>query len=286
MSRGAFHLLIDGTPRPVRDLLSRACAGLGVVYQEVLVRSVDPRAAALPRGSMLFNPSGTDAAARVERQLFQPGVATFHADDLLGPYQAVLDPFGAFACCGLPVPPSVRVTRGDAAELEAIVAQLGGLPVVIKVSGGENGAGVVRADTQLALRSTVQALTLTGAVPLVQAYVPGATHWRLIVVGERVVSAYRNVPRDGDFRTGPSDDPADFGLSPSPHLVDIALRATTVMGEAFAGVDLLVRDDGQAFLLEANSPCWFPAAQVFDGTPDVAAAMVGWLAEKGRRLAG
>jgi hypothetical protein len=286
VSAGVFHLLVDGTPRPVRDLLARACEGLGVAYQEVLVRAVDPRAGPLPRGSMLFNPSGSADAARVECQLFAPGVATFHADDLLGPYQTVLDPFGAFACCGLPVPPSVRVVRAEPSELSAIVAQLGGLPVVIKVSGGENGAGVIRADTMLALRSTVQALTLRGGAPLLQAYVPNAVHWRLIVVGSQVVSAYRNVARVDDFRTGPSDDPADFGLVPPAPLVDVARRAAAVLGTEFAGVDLLVREDDTVFLLEANSPCWFPAAQEHEGTPDVAAAMVSWLTHKARRLTG
>lgn len=286
MTDGAFHLLIDGTPRPVRQLLAQACEGLGVAFREVHARSVDPGAGPLPRGSMLFNPSGSDDAGRVERQLFAPGVATFHADDLLGPHLTVLDPFAAMACCSLPVPPSVRWVRGERAELASVVDRLGGLPVVIKVNGGENGAGVIRAESFLALWSTVQALTMRGIAPLVQAYVPDAVHWRLIVVGPTVVSAYRNVARDDDFRTGPSTDPADFGLTPSAGLVDIALRATAVLGEEFAGVDLLVQPDGTAFLLEANSPCWFPAAQEHAGTPDVAAAMVSWLRAKARRLSG
>lgn len=285
MDAPVLHVLVDRTPPTLRQRLAEACAQVGVGYHEVHVRSVPAAAGPLPRGALLFNPSGSRAAERVERQLFQPGVATFHADDLLGPLQVVVDPLRAFVVCGLPVPPTVEAVRGDDEEVDGIVATLGPPPYVVKVPGGEDGAGVLRCDDERALRDLVRALVLAGGAPWVQAWVEGATHWRLIVVGDRVVSAYRNVRREGDFRTGPSPDPADFGLVPPPALVDVALRAAVVAGTRFAGVDLLVRDDTVA-LLEANSPCWFPAAEVHPGTPDVAVAMVTWLRDHARRLLG
>lgn len=281
---GVFHLVVDRTPPPVRKLLAAACAARGVPFQEVLATGLDPTSPPLQPGSMLFCPAGSVAAGLAERQLFQPGVATLHADELRGPFQGVVDPGPLFVRMGLPMPRAVRPNRSDREALARWVEHVGGFPVVLKVDGGEGGVGVMRFAELATLHPVVEALHARGLPLRLIAYVPDAMHWRLIVVGDRVVAAYRNPVREGDFRSAPSTDPADHGLVASDALQRIALGAAQVLAAELAGVDVLVHPSGRAYLLEANFPCYFPTAQELPGTPDVAGALVDWLVAKAARL--
>jgi glutathione synthase/RimK-type ligase-like ATP-grasp enzyme len=51
------------------------------------------------------------------------------------------------------------------------------------------------------------------------------------------------------------------------------VAAAHCVGTDFAGVDVLAHPSGRFYLLEANSPCYFPQAEAF-GRVDVARAMV------------
>ena len=169
-------------------------------------------------------------------------------------------------------------------RLRALVAYVGGLPVVLKAGGGEAGVGVLRADTWPALFSLVDYLHSEGVTPRLMAYVPAGVHWRLVVVGDAVVAAYPNPVSPDDFRSEPSGDPADYTAAPDPGWAALAVEATHALGVAFGGVDLLVHPSGRAYLLECNFPCYYPQAQMV-GDIDVAGPMVAWLMTKARRLA-
>jgi glutathione synthase/RimK-type ligase-like ATP-grasp enzyme len=117
------------------------------------------------------------------------------------------------------------------------------------------------------------------------AYVPDATHWRVIVVGDRVAGFYRNRTEEDDFRTYASDDPDDYRTPPSPEIMQTAIRAVQVQEVEFGGVDILEHPSGRHYLLEVNFPCYFAGAQL-DGGHDVAGAMVDWLLAKAARSAG
>jgi glutathione synthase/RimK-type ligase-like ATP-grasp enzyme len=125
-------------------------------------------------------------------------------------------------------------------------------------------------------------------VPLLSAYIPDATHHRVIVVGETAVAAYENPVREGDFRSVPSDDPHVYTAQVPPSLASVAVAATRAERLAFAGVDLLVHTSGRVYVLEVNYPCYFPQATL-GGDIDVAGPMLdhliaraGHLAERGR----
>jgi glutathione synthase/RimK-type ligase-like ATP-grasp enzyme len=107
-------------------------------------------------------------------------------------------------------------------------------------------------------------------------FIPDAMHWRLVVVGDRVVTAYKNPTRPNDFRSEPSDQRADYGLTPPPEMAALAVRATAVAGTYFAGVDVLEHPSGRLYVLEANFPCYFPQAESY-GAADVSGALVAFL---------
>lgn len=281
-----LHVVIDRTPPPVRKLLLAACEARGVAYQEVKAAAWDPSAPPLAPGDLLYAPAASVQASRVERQLFQPGVATLHADDAFGPYRIVLDQAGLFPRVGLPTPRAVDVRATDRDALDALAHDLGGFPVILKAGGGEGGVGVMRLNDLDTLQAVSQSLRAHGASLTMMTWIPDAMHWRLIVVGGRVVSAYLNPLGPDGVRSVPSDDPADYGLTPPDALAELAVEATRTNGTDMAGVDVLAHPSGRAYVLEANFPCYFPTAQTHEGTPDVAGAMVDFLLAKAARLSG
>ena len=267
---------VDDTAAPdSAAALGRACRARGIGFRHVFARALDPRAPPLPAGSLLYCVSTTAAAERAERQLWQPGVATFHRRPE-GPFVTGVDPLQHFARAGLSVPRAVPVHSNEPAHVAALVAFLGGLPVVVKTPGGEGGIGTLLADSLPALHALLDLLRAQGTTATLLAYVPDAMHLRVIVVGDRALTAYRNPLAENDFRSRPSGDASDYHLPVPPEVEALAVRATQVLGYAFAGVDVLLHGSGRIYLLEANFPCYFPQAERF-GRVDVAGAMVEFL---------
>jgi glutathione synthase/RimK-type ligase-like ATP-grasp enzyme len=231
--------------------------------------------ARVPPGDLLFCPAASAAAGSLERRLWQPGVVTFHTQPL-GPFAEIVDPLTLFSTLGLPVPRSERLPWVDAGQVAGALERLGGLPIVVKLGGAEGGAGVMRLDTFTSLLTVLEGFALRRESPLLQAHVADAEHWRLVVVGERVVASYRNPLREDGFRSQVSRDPADYAASPPPGAEALALAAARGIQVALAGVDVLVHPSGRLYLLEANFPCYYPLAQRVAGI-DVAGAMVDWL---------
>ncbi len=271
----------DRVPEITLHLLDRACAARAVEFVCVRPGDVDPtRLAPLDPGSLLYRPAVSAAAIRLEQSLFGPGVATFYAD-ADGPHFAPVASLPLFERAGLAVPRYVPCfgTRRDG--LRQAVEVLGGLPVVIKLAGGEGGVGVLRVDSWAALFSTVDYLLATQALPMLLAYVADAVPWRVVVVGERAVASYPLPLAADDFRsTGVLDAASVQAGAPEP-LESMAVAATRALRLECAGVDLLWHASGRVYLLEANFPCYFAPAQELGGI-DVAGKMIDHLAVKSK----
>ena len=270
-----FYCLDDGVPVETVEYLRAACADRGLPFEVLDPALVDGRRPPLEPGSILFSPATSWTAERVEQQLWQPGVRSFHRRPE-GPFVQTLNPLLAFARAGLPVPRFAWITSGDRDALRALVDDLGGLPLVLKAEPGEGGVGTLRVDSYPALMSVVDLIRSRGTTPMALSYVPDAMHLRLIVVGDEVVAAYRNPLKADDFRSEPSYDPADYDIEVEPDWAEVAVEASRVVGYAFAGVDLLLHPSGRVYLLEANFPCYYAQAMEL-GVTDVAGAMVDYL---------
>lgn len=277
--RPAFYCVNDRVPRETTDLLREACERRGVGYVEVDAPSFDyDPARRLPPGAMLYRPAVSVAAIRVEQFLHGPGVATFYPDDE-DIYYDCLNQTLLHERAGLPAPLTIPCSTTRRDVLRSYVGRLGGFPVVLKVAGGAGGLGVMRADSFPALFSLVDFLRSKGYNPLLSSYVPDAVHWRLVVVGDRVAAAYKNVPDEDDFRTHASDEPAHYDLRPSDEMAEVAVSAVRLTRREFGGVDILEDPRGRLFLLEANFPCYFPQAQLVTGA-DIAGTMLEHLLRK------
>lgn len=280
----AFHCVTDPTvPAATTDLLAAACAARDVPYVAIDA-DVDAglEELELQDGDMMFRPAVGYAATRIEQALHHDGVATFYADGDALFFDGAAAPL-LFQKRGLPIPRTVTLLRPDRARLRRAVELVGGLPVIVKVAGGEGGVGVMRLESWPALLSVLDHLIASGRAPQLSAYVPDAVHWRLVVVGARVVAAYRNYAYPDDFRSGPSSDPADYEVPAPSARTALAVAAARAIRREFAGVDVLEHASGRLYLLEANFPCYFPQAQEVGGI-DVAGAMVEHLRAKSARL--
>lgn len=269
----------DSVPETTTALLQQACDQREVAYHEVYPATFDfARTQPLQPGDLLFRPSCSPAAIGAEQCLVGPGVATFYPDEDAA-FHECTNPLLVFRRAGLPVPPTVPVVTTDRDVLRGHVAELGGFPLVVKVDGGECGIGVMRVDSFAGLFSLIDHLGSQGVQPLLSAFIPDALHWRLVVVGNRVVAAYPNHVVEDDFRSKPSTDPAEYVTEAPPDLAAVAVRAVHAMRREFGGVDVLADGRGRLVLLEANFPCYFPVAQTAAGI-DVAGAMIDYLLEK------
>ncbi|MBD3675329.1 MAG: RimK family alpha-L-glutamate ligase [Planctomycetaceae bacterium] len=158
------------------------------------------------------------------------------------------------AAAGLPVPPTWIGESSDAA-LEAF-EQLGG-DVVVKPVFGAEGRGIVRvSDPDLAFR-TFRTLERIDAVLYLQKFVPHAGYdTRLLILDGEIVGAMKRESAD-DFRTNVARNGSATQVEPTQQQVELALRASEVIGTRIAGVDLLESQSGETFVIELNAvPGW------------------------------
>lgn len=277
-----FLCIDDGVPEETVRLLREASDARGIELVQLPAPGFD-YASRLDTGDAMYRPAVSLAAIRVEQFLMAPGVATFYPRPEDVYFGATAFPF-LFERGGLPIATTVLCASAERALLRALVGRLGGLPIVMKVLGRAGGIGVMRIDSWAGVFSLVDFVLAEGKQPVLCRYVADAVHWRLIVVGDRVVAAYRNRVEADDFRTSASVDPSDYMVSVRPEMAAAAMGAVRVLRREHGGVDLLEDGSGAVFVLEANFPCYFATAQLTAGI-DVAGAMVDHLIAKARRLA-
>jgi hypothetical protein len=278
-----FVYVDDGVPQTTTDLLRAACEERGVAFHPVypLVFDFAPEHQLVP-GDLLYRPAVSLIAQRVAQFLYAPGVSTFYRDRD-GIYFGVLNPTLAYQRAGLSIPRSIHCGTTNRKLLRTFVEHLGGFPIVVKVHGYSRGIGVMRVDSYPTLFSVLDFMTQQGKQPLLASFIPDATHWRVVVVGDEVVGAYRNRQERDDFRTYASDEPEDYTLDLPEGMAELAIGAVRAGRVEFGGVDILEHPSGRLYLLESNCPCYFGSAQT-EGGFDVAGKMLDHLLLKAERL--
>lgn len=277
MTRLAY--IDDGVPETGTRFLKASCEQRGVEFVPIHPGAFDfSTSERLRPGELLYRPAVSFAAQRVEQMLYAPGVATFYTDPE-GIYFSCHNPSLLFERSGLPIPRTIFCGTGNRELLTRYAERLGGFPLVFKIPGFSTGVGVGRIDSLAGLFSFADLALALGRHPLLMAYVPDSVHWRMVVVGDRAVAAYRNVIRADDFRSTATRDEADYATAAGAGLTDLAVRATRALRLEFAGVDILEHPSGRAYLLEANFPCYYAQAQDVAGV-DISGAMIDHLIRK------
>ena len=155
------------------------------------------------------------------------------------------------------------------AQADVALAALG--DVVVKPVYGSLGIGVERVSPT-GRRRIDELLAERGALYL-QRYVADAElDVRAFVVGDRVEAAVARVPREGDFRGNAHLGAVAQAVELDRATVELALRATRVLGLDYSGVDLLIGPRGPE-VIEVNGTPSFRSIYEATGR-DMAPAIV------------
>lgn len=187
------------------------------------------------------------------------------------------------AKAGVGIPKTV-VAR-ETADVEGVLEQVGGAPVIIKVARGTHGNGVVLAETRKAAKAVMQAFYVEGVSFIVQEFVAESAgeDIRAFVVNGKVVASMKRQSLDDDFRSNLHQGGAGTPIK----LTDIerrtAQRAAKAMGLSVCGVDMM-RSSRGPLVLEVNSSPGFGIETVTGH--NVAAKIIDYVeqtARSGRR---
>ncbi len=154
----------------------------------------------------------------------------------------------------------------NSTDIDVMLDELGGAPVVIKLSQSTHGNGVVLAETKKAAKSALQAFYLyneDGTNVMLQEFVKESigTDIRAFVVGGRVVASMQRQSLDeDDFRSNLHKGGVGTPIKLSPEEKRVAIRAAKAMNLAVAGVDIM-RSRRGPLVLEVNASPGFGIEQ-------------------------
>ncbi len=85
----------------------------------------------------------------------------------------------------------------------------------------------------------------------IQEYLRGSRDYRIVVAGEKIILAYRRIPKGDEFRANIFLG-ADLSFKDIPcEALELALKASKVCGFNYAGIDIC-ESEGNYYILEAN----------------------------------
>jgi ribosomal protein S6--L-glutamate ligase len=141
----------------------------------------------------------------------------------------------------------------ETTDLDDVVEQAGGAPLIIKVARGTHGNGVVLAETKKAAQAVMQAFYVEGVNFLVQEFVQESAGMdiRAFVVGGRVVASMKRQSLDDDFRSNLHQGGEGTSVKLTDEERKTALKAAKAMGLSICGVDMM-RSERGPLVLEVN----------------------------------
>ena len=162
-------------------------------------------------------------------------------------------------------------------DFDEIIDSVGGTPLVIKLTEGTQGLGVMLAENNSSAESVIEAFNKLKARVIIQEFIKESRgeDIRVIVVGDRVVAAMKRTAPPGEFRSNVHRGGTCQSVELSESERDAALGACRALGLNVAGVDLL-RSNRGPLVIEVNSS---PGLEGIDGATevDVAGAIVEYI---------
>lgn len=166
-------------------------------------------------------------------------------------------------------------------DVDGLIDEVGGAPLVIKVLEGTQGLGVVLAETKNAAKSVIEAFMGLDANILVQEFIKESAGCdiRCLVVGGKVVAAMQRSSAPGEFRSNLHRGGAASAADITPAERSTAQRAAETLGLNVCGVDLLRSNHGPV-IMEVNSSPGLRGIEQVSGK-DIAAMIIEFLEGQG-----
>ncbi len=133
-----------------------------------------------------------------------------------------------------------------------LVKKVGGLPAVAKTLKGSQGKGVIILNDAEQTNTTLEAFWHDDTPLKLQQYIEGGKKdIRAIVVGESVVSSMERTGKK-DFRANLSQGGSGRKIELTAEQKQLCVDASKALGLDFSGVDLMIDENGKAYVIEVN----------------------------------
>ena len=216
-----------------------------ILYKDKYLDYVD---AIIPR----IGASVTFYGCAVVRQFEMMNVFSSVSSDAIIRSRDKLRSFQHLSKAGVDMPKTVFTNYSR--DVEKVIAQVGGTPVVIKLLEGTQGIGVVLAESKIAAESVLEAFNGLEARALIQEYIAETkgADLRALIVDEQVVGAMKRQGKEGEFRSNLHRGGTYEHYKLSDAEIKIAIKAARKLKLPICGVDLLQSDRGP-LVMEINS---------------------------------
>ena len=216
-----------------------------ILYNDKYLDYVD---AIIPR----IGASVTFYGCAVVRQFEMMNVFSSVSSDAIIRSRDKLRSFQYLSKAGIDMPKTVFTNYSR--DVEKVITQVGGTPVVIKLLEGTQGIGVVLAESKIAAESVLEAFNGLEARALVQEYIGEAkgADLRVLIVDEQVVGAMKRQGKEGEFRSNLHRGGTYQQHKLSNEEIKIAVKAARILKLPICGVDLLQSNRGP-LVMEINS---------------------------------
>lgn len=227
--------------------------------------------------------SFTRYGSAIVRQFEMRGVYTTTSSIALVRSRDKLRSMQLLARAGVGIPKTI-FSRGLSRDVDELIEDLGGAPVIIKLARGTHGNGVVLAETKKAARSVLQAFYVMddeGTNIMLQEFVKesAGVDIRAIVVGGKVVASMKRQSLDDDFRSNLHQGGEGRLVKLTDEERKVAQKAAKAMGLQVCGVDMM-RSDRGPLVLEVNSSPGFGIEHVTGR--NVAAKIIEYVEQNAR----
>lgn len=221
----------------------------------------------------------TKYGSSIVRQFEMQGVFTTASSIAIVRSRDKLRSTQLLARAGVGIPKTVFAR--DTADLDDVIEQAGGAPLIIKVARGTHGNGVVLAETKKAAQAVMQAFYVEGVSFVVQEYIAesAGTDIRAVVVGGKVVASMKRQSLDDDFRSNIHQGGEGTVIKLTEEERKMVQKAAKAMGLPICGVDLM-RSDRGPLILEVNSSPGFAIEKVTGR--NVAGAIIDYIEQNAR----
>jgi len=225
----------------------------------------------------------TKYGSSIVRQFEMQNVPTVTSSIAISRTRDKLRSMQLLAKAGVGIPKTV-VAR-EAVDIDDVLEQVGGAPVIIKVARGTHGNGVVLAETRKAAKAVMQAFYVEGVSFIVQEFVAesAGVDVRAFVVNGKVVASMVRQSLDDEFRSNLHQGGSGVRVRLTQEERRTAQKAAKAMGLAVCGVDLM-RSERGPLVLEVNASPGFAIENVTG--LDVATPIIDYaelVAKAGRR---
>jgi ribosomal protein S6--L-glutamate ligase len=206
----------------------------------------------------------TRYGSAIVRQFEMQGVATTTSSIAITRSRDKLRSLQLLARAGVGIPKTVFTRSIN--DIEDLIDDMGGYPVIIKLARGTHGNGVVLAETKKAAKSVMQAFYVMdddGTNILLQEFVKesAGTDIRAFVVGGKVVASMKRQSLDDDFRSNLHQGGEGVAVKLTDDEKKTVQKAAKAMGLAICGVDIM-RSDRGPLVLEVNASPGFGIEKV------------------------